>query len=73
MHSKAEGVFAGIPVLTAVFREVDPSLAVNPLVQDGDWISNGTVIVEIIGNVSVWIYLVKMFCEFNFKDVASFG
>jgi nicotinate-nucleotide pyrophosphorylase (carboxylating) len=51
MHSKAEGIFAGIPVLTAVFREVDPSLVVNPLVQDGDRISKGKVLVEIIGNV----------------------
>ncbi|MCY9695459.1 carboxylating nicotinate-nucleotide diphosphorylase [Paenibacillus alginolyticus] len=51
LHSKAEGIFAGIPVLTAVFHEVDPTLKVNTFIQDGSRISKGTIIAEVFGNV----------------------
>jgi nicotinate-nucleotide pyrophosphorylase (carboxylating) len=52
MHSKAEGVFAGIPVLTAVFHAVDSSLSITPFIADGDRIGKGTDIAEVAGNVN---------------------
>lgn len=51
IHSKAEGIFAGISVLTTVFHEVDSTLMVIPFIGDGDHIGKGTNIVEIRGNV----------------------
>jgi nicotinate-nucleotide pyrophosphorylase (carboxylating) len=51
IHAKSEGVLAGIPVLQAVFREVDPELEVAVLAQDGERLQKGTVIAEISGKV----------------------
>lgn len=51
MHAKTEGIFAGLPVLTAVFHEVDAALEVKPFIQDGDRISKGTILAEIYGSV----------------------
>lgn len=49
--SKAQGIFAGIPVIDAVFREIDPTVFVEPKVRDGDRLEKGTIIAEIHGNV----------------------
>ena len=47
--AKADGVIAGLPVVEAVFTQVDPALQFRALVQDGDPISPGTVVAEVEG------------------------
>lgn len=51
IHAKSQGILAGIPVLQAVFREVDPELEVVVRAQDGEPLQKGTVIAEITGKV----------------------
>lgn len=50
IHAKQTGIAAGIPIASLVFEMVDPSLTFNPLVQDGDNVSKGTVLAEVEGS-----------------------
>src|SRR5690606_32827324 len=50
IHAKQTGIAAGIPIASLVFEMVDPSLTFNPLVQDGDTVSKGTVLAEVEGS-----------------------
>lgn len=50
LHVKESGILAGIPVAEAVFRVVDPSLSFQAMQQDGDYIAQGTVLVEVTGS-----------------------
>jgi nicotinate-nucleotide pyrophosphorylase (carboxylating) len=47
--AKQAGVVAGLPVVAAVFRVVDPSLAFRPLVEESARVEPGKVIAEIEG------------------------
>ncbi|MDQ6420705.1 carboxylating nicotinate-nucleotide diphosphorylase [Paenibacillus sp. LHD-117] len=49
IHVKENGIIAGIPVAKLVFEVVDPSLVFTALVQDGDRVTKGTVIIEVEG------------------------
>ncbi|MHA6481513.1 carboxylating nicotinate-nucleotide diphosphorylase [Paenibacillus sp. strain BS8-2] len=49
IHVKESGIIAGIPVAKLVFEVVDPSLVFTALVQDGDHVAKGTVIIEVEG------------------------
>jgi nicotinate-nucleotide pyrophosphorylase (carboxylating) len=49
MVAKADGVIAGLPVAEMVFRKLDPDLSWNELVQEGDKVKNGDVLVEFEG------------------------
>jgi nicotinate-nucleotide pyrophosphorylase (carboxylating) len=46
MEAKSEGIIAGLEVAEMVFRCLDPQLDWNPLVNDGDTIKKGDVIVQ---------------------------
>lgn len=46
MIAKAGGVVAGLPVAEMVFRKLDPTIAWNPEVQDGDHVHNGDILVR---------------------------
>ena len=50
MVTKANGVVAGLPVAEMVFRKLDPELIWNPLVQEGDKVKAGDVLVEFQGS-----------------------
>jgi nicotinate-nucleotide pyrophosphorylase (carboxylating) len=50
MVAKANGVVAGIPVAEMVFRKLDPELIWNPLVEEGDKVKAGDVLVEFQGS-----------------------
>lgn len=50
IHMKDDGIIAGIPVAKLVFDVVDPTLQFRALAQDGDAVTNGTVIIEVEGN-----------------------
>ncbi len=43
------GVLAGLPLLQAVFEQVDPALTIHLHVQDGDQVSAGTAVAQITG------------------------
>jgi nicotinate-nucleotide pyrophosphorylase (carboxylating) len=47
--SKAEGVLAGLPVLTQVFKAVDPTVCVELLALDGSRIKPGQIVARIAG------------------------
>ncbi len=47
---KDEGVIAGISLAARIFAIVDPALKMNPLLQDGDTVSNGAVAFEVLGD-----------------------
>lgn len=49
IHVKESGIIAGIPVAKLVFEVVDPTLVFTALVQDGDSVTKGTVIIEVEG------------------------
>jgi len=49
MVAKADGVIAGLPVAEMVFRKLDPDLRWNELVEEGDKVKNGDVLVEFEG------------------------
>jgi nicotinate-nucleotide pyrophosphorylase (carboxylating) len=51
MYAKADGVVAGIPVVKAVFAEVDPSIKVIPQTEEGQQIEKGTILVELEGRL----------------------
>lgn len=46
MVAKANGVIAGLPVAEMVFRQLDENLVWGPQVEEGQKVSNGTVIVR---------------------------
>ncbi|NJN65805.1 MAG: carboxylating nicotinate-nucleotide diphosphorylase [Chloroflexaceae bacterium] len=47
--SKEAGVVAGLPVVTAVYQAVDPSLVVSPQVTEGETVEAGTILAHISG------------------------
>ena len=49
MVAKADGVVAGLPVAEMVFKKLDPALIWNELVNEGDKVKNGDVLVEFEG------------------------
>jgi len=50
IHVKEDGIIAGIPVARLVFEVVDPALTFTAVVQDGQQLKKGTVIIEVEGN-----------------------
>lgn len=50
IHMKEDGIIAGIPIAKLVFEVVDASLEFKALVQDGDAVKKGTVIIEVEGS-----------------------
>lgn len=50
IHMKDSGIIAGIPVAALVFQVVDASLQFKALVNDGDYVDRGTVIIEVEGS-----------------------
>ena len=49
--AKQAGVIAGLPVAEAVFRAVDASLAIRPLVEEGARVQPGDILAEVEGAV----------------------
>jgi nicotinate-nucleotide pyrophosphorylase (carboxylating) len=49
MIAKADGIIAGMEVAEAVFRILSPQITWNPLVQDGDKLKKGELLVEMSG------------------------
>jgi nicotinate-nucleotide pyrophosphorylase (carboxylating) len=47
--AKDAGVIAGLPVAEAVFASVDPTLAFLPYVRDGDTVTPGDLVAEVVG------------------------
>lgn len=47
---KQEAVLAGLPVVEAVFKKVDPKLKFKPLAQDGDRVKPGAIIARLKGD-----------------------
>ena len=47
---KEDGILAGVAAGIAVFREVDPSLLVTQLLQDGDAIHTGEIVLTVTGS-----------------------
>jgi nicotinate-nucleotide pyrophosphorylase (carboxylating) len=50
IHVKEEGIAAGLPVAELVFREINPSLQVRRLAEEGAAVSKGDVLLEIEGS-----------------------
>ncbi|WP_134704202.1 carboxylating nicotinate-nucleotide diphosphorylase [Ammoniphilus sp. YIM 78166] len=50
--AKSQGVIAGLPIVQAIFSEVDPQLEFKPLVEEGQWVEKGTVLAEVNGKVA---------------------
>lgn len=48
--ARAEGVIAGLPVSLRVFYLLDPQIAIETLVHDGEHVSRGTVLARLSGN-----------------------
>ncbi len=48
--AKAEGVIAGLALVEMVYRQVDPSVSVQALCQDGEHVTSGDLICEVIGS-----------------------
>ncbi|RUT73278.1 carboxylating nicotinate-nucleotide diphosphorylase [Ancylomarina longa] len=49
MTAKADGIIAGLPIAELVFRKLDPDLVWNAIIEDGDRVKKGDVILEIKG------------------------
>src|SRR5579871_3076307 len=47
--AKKSGVIAGLIMVEEVYRQIDAQVVVTPHVQDGDSVSEGTVVAEIVG------------------------
>jgi len=47
--AEADLVVAGLPLAEATFRQVDPGVVVTPRVADGDRVTAGTVLLEVLG------------------------
>ncbi|MEK4234228.1 nicotinate-nucleotide diphosphorylase (carboxylating) [Paenibacillus odorifer] len=50
IHAKEEGVICGIPIAELVFEIVDPTLSFTALVEEGQAVTKGTVIIEVEGS-----------------------
>lgn len=50
IHMKEAGIIAGIPIAALVFQVVDEALQFKALVNDGDYVGKGTVIIEVEGS-----------------------
>lgn len=50
IHAKEDGVICGIPIAELVFEVVDPTLTFNALVQEGQVVAKGTVLIEVEGS-----------------------
>jgi nicotinate-nucleotide pyrophosphorylase (carboxylating) len=50
MVAKSAGIIAGLGVAEAVFRSLSPQISWNQLVNDGDKVEKGTILVEISGS-----------------------
>lgn len=50
--AKTAGVVAGLPVAIRVFHRIDPSLVIEQLVADGDWVDSGCVLLRITGSAA---------------------
>jgi len=50
IHVKEDGVIAGIPLAKLVFEVVDPELAFEAKVNDGDNVTKGTVLIQVEGS-----------------------
>lgn len=52
IYSKQEGVVAGLLLVEQVFKSVDPRIQIHRLVNDGDEVKVGGVVLELIGALS---------------------
>ncbi|MNO65810.1 putative nicotinate-nucleotide pyrophosphorylase [carboxylating] [compost metagenome] len=50
IHAKEDGVICGIPIAELVFEIVDPTLSFTALVEEGQIVTKGTVIIEVEGS-----------------------
>ncbi|MEK3985760.1 carboxylating nicotinate-nucleotide diphosphorylase [Paenibacillus sp. FSL K6-3166] len=50
IHAKEDGVICGIPIAELVFEIVDPTLSFTALVEEGQAVTKGTVIIEVEGS-----------------------
>ncbi|MEK5251923.1 carboxylating nicotinate-nucleotide diphosphorylase [Paenibacillus sp. FSL F4-0125] len=50
IHAKENGVICGIPIAELVFEIVDPTLSFTALVEEGQAVTKGTVIIEVEGS-----------------------
>lgn len=50
IHAKEDGIICGIPIAELVFEIVDPTLSFKSLVEEGQAISKGDVIIEVEGS-----------------------
>lgn len=50
IHAKEDGIIAGMPVSELVFEVVDPALSFTACVQDGQFVTKGTVLAEVEGS-----------------------
>jgi nicotinate-nucleotide pyrophosphorylase (carboxylating) len=50
IHAKEDGVICGIPIVELVFEIVDPTLSFTALVEEGQAVTKGTVIIEVEGS-----------------------
>ncbi|HIW31689.1 MAG TPA: carboxylating nicotinate-nucleotide diphosphorylase [Candidatus Paenibacillus intestinavium] len=50
IHMKEPGIIAGIPIAQLVFEVVDESLTFKAMVEDGEHVHKGTVIIEVEGS-----------------------
>jgi nicotinate-nucleotide pyrophosphorylase (carboxylating) len=53
MVAKADGIIAGMNVAKAVFQQLSTEIEWNPLVQDGDMVKKGELLVEMSGSFRV--------------------
>lgn len=51
MMAKADGVIAGLPLIQAVYAEIDPAVRVTLKAKDGTRVTPGTIVCEIEGKV----------------------
>lgn len=50
IRAKQEAIMAGLPVVKAVFKRVDPKIKFKPLVQEGDRVESGTIVARLEGD-----------------------
>ncbi|WP_340394793.1 carboxylating nicotinate-nucleotide diphosphorylase [Paenibacillus sp. FSL E2-0177] len=50
IHAKEDGIICGIPIAELVFEIVDPALSFTALVEEGQVVTKGTVIIEVEGS-----------------------
>ena len=49
ISTKADGVIAGLPIIQALCLLMDPQIACKPIISEGEYVSAGTLIVEVSG------------------------